>query len=276
MDNQKDIETILSHRHDLGWDYWTTEDRRLTNGGAFSCIASANYLLELGVSPQDEILQKVAELLWESWQDSGEFKLYPKGPTFPCQTIPAATLLVRLGFLEDARMQKSLQHLLDMRYKDGGWWCKKFYFGKGPETKHSNPLPTLNALNLFRYTDYFSDPSLQRAIDFLLKHWETKAPIGPCHYGIGTHFMQVEYPLMDYNLFHYVYVLSFYDYARQDARFKDALQALKDRTIENQIVVEKVNRKLAKLEFCKKGQVSELATKRYQEILRNMELSEPS
>ncbi|MBO1308180.1 prenyltransferase [Enterococcus sp. 669A] len=270
MDYQKDIETILSHRYDQKWDYWTTEDRRLTNGGAFSCIASANYLLELGVSPQDPVLQKVAELLWDAWKETGEFKLYPKGPSFPCQTIPAATLLIRLGYLEDERMQITLQYLLDSRYSDGGWWCKKFYFGKGPETEHSNPLPTLNALNLFRYTEHFNDLSLNQAIDFLLRHWETKAPIGPCHYGIGTLFMQVEYPLMDYNLFHYVYVLSFYDYARKDPRFLDAFQSLKERTVNEQIVVERVNRKLAKLEFCKKGQVSELATKKYQEILRNI------
>ncbi|MGM0215411.1 prenyltransferase [Enterococcus sp. AZ109] len=270
MNYQKDIETIMSHRYDQKWDYWTTEDRRLTNGGAFSCIASANYLLELGVSPQDPILQKVAELLWDSWKETGEFKLYPKGPSFPCQTIPAATLLIRLGYLEDERLQITLRHLLDSRYSDGGWWCKKFYFGKGPETEHANPLPTLNGLNLFRFTKYFGDPSLNQAIDFLLHHWETKAPIGPCHYGIGTLFMQLEYPLMDYNLFHYVYVLSFYDYARKDVRFLEAFQALKGRTINDQIVVERVNRKLAKLEFCKKGQPSELATKKYQEILKNI------
>ncbi|MGG5316923.1 prenyltransferase [Enterococcus sp. AZ072] len=270
MNYQEDIETVLSHRYDQKWDYWTTEDRRLTNGGAFSCIASANYLLELGVSPENPILQTVGELIWESWKEPGDFKLYPKGPVFPCQTIPAATLLIRLGYLEDPRIKKTLTHLMETRYSDGGWRCKKFYFGKGPETEHSNSLPTLNALNLFRHTEYFSDDRLNQAIEFLLSHWETKAPIGPCHYGIGTLFMQVEYPLSDYNIFHYVYVLSFYEYARKDHRFKDAFEALKKRTVEDQIVVERVNRKLVKLEFCKKGQVSELATKKYLEILDRM------
>lgn len=27
--NETDIQTILEHRYDQGWDYWTTEDRRL-------------------------------------------------------------------------------------------------------------------------------------------------------------------------------------------------------------------------------------------------------
>lgn len=95
--NKADIQTILDHRYDQGWDYWTTEDKRLGKGAPFSCLESAEYLLELGMDPQEEILQKVAELLWECWREPGEFKLYPKGAVFPCQTIPAATLLVRLG-----------------------------------------------------------------------------------------------------------------------------------------------------------------------------------
>lgn len=267
MNYQKDIETILSHRHDLKWDYWTTEDRRLTNGGAFSIISSANYLLELGLSSEDPVLQKVAEIVLDSWHESGEFKLYPKGPIFPCQTIPATFLLIRLGYLEDPRIEKSIAWIMENRYSDGGWWCKKFYFGKGPETKHSNPLPTLKALDLFRFTEYFSDDRLNQAIEFLLHHWETKMPTGPCHYGIGTKFMQITYPFGEYNLFYYVYVLSFYEYARQDLRFQEVFQALRERTQNQQIVIENVNRKLADLDFCQKGQVSELATQKYLEIL---------
>ncbi|GCF95060.1 prenyltransferase [Enterococcus florum] len=269
MSNQKDIAVILSHRQDQGWDYWTTEDRRLGKGAPYSCLESANYLLELGMHPQEPVLQKVAELLWESWKEPGNFKLYPKGPVFPCQTIPAATLLIRLGFLEDERMQKTLHHLLETRYADGGWWCKKFYFGKGPETEHSNPLPTLNALELFRHAGYAEDSRFNSAIDFLLGHWETKAPIGPCHYGIGTLFMQVEYPFRGYNLFYFVYVLSFYEHARKDPRFKEAFQALRERTDEDQLVVQRLVR-LKDLEFCQKGKVSKLGTKRYQDILNNL------
>jgi hypothetical protein len=47
------------------------------------------------------------------------------------------------------------------------------------------------------------EPLLDRAVDFLLEHWTIRKPIGPCHYGIGTLFMQVEYPFRNYNLFIY-------------------------------------------------------------------------
>ena len=110
----------------------------------------------------------------------------------------------------------------------------------------------------------------QRDVDFLLDHWETRLPLGPCHYGIGTLFMQVEYPFANYNLFLYVYVLSFYDRAKKDKRFLEVLGALESKMVGGKIVVERVNCKLSELAFCKKGQPSELATRRYQEIIKNL------
>lgn len=82
--------------------------------------------------------------------------------------------------------------------------------------------------------------------------------------------MQVEYPFHNYNLFEYVYVLSFYNYAKTDKRFLEALKALQAKTVDGQIIVERVVPKLAKLNFCKKGAPSERATERYHEILRNL------
>jgi hypothetical protein len=82
--------------------------------------------------------------------------------------------------------------------------------------------------------------------------------------------MQVEYPFRNYNIFYYVYVLSFYQSARNDERFLEALKALELKTVDGQIVVERVVPKMAKLSFCKKGSPSILATKRYDEILKNI------
>ena len=67
------------------------------------------------------------------------------------------------------------------------------------------------------------------------------------------------------------YVLSFYNRAKNDNRFLEAFNTLKAKTQDNQIVVERVVPKLGKLSFCKKGKTSILATKRYNEILFNLE-----
>jgi hypothetical protein len=98
-------------------------------------------------------------------------------------------------------------------------------------------------------------------------------PVGPCHYGIGKLFMQVEYPFLRYNLFYYVYVLSFYEKARQDKRFSEALVALQQKLdSQGRMIVERPNRKLSGLTICPKGKPSAAASARYQEIMKNMEL----
>ncbi|WP_255944814.1 hypothetical protein [Brucepastera parasyntrophica] len=266
-----DVSAILSHRHDNGADYWTTPDNRLFKGAPFSTLESALFLLELGMDPSDPVLQEVAALFFSAWQEDGRFRVYPKGGIYPCQTISSADLLCRMGCASDARLRKTFRHLLDIQYNDGGWRCNKFSFGRGPETECSNPFPTLTALSAFRFSEYFNrDSALDRAVEFLLEHWTIRKPIGPCHYGIGTLFMQIEYPFRNYNLFVYTYVLSFYNRAKKDKRFLEALKILQSKLVNGQIVVERVVPKMADFSFCRKGEPSVLATKRYHEILENI------
>ncbi len=270
---QSDIEAILAHRYDLGGDYWTTPDQRLIKGGVWSAAEAAMMLLELGVAPSDPILQEIARLFFDTWREDGRFKLSLDGGILPCQTIIALNVLCHMGYADDDRLRKTLDHLLETQHHDGGWRCRKFFFGKGPETEFSNPGPTLTALNAFRFTDLLNkEEALDRAVEFLLAHWTTRLPLGPCHYGIGTRFLQVEYPFSNYNLFVYTYVLSFYGRAKNDPRFLDALGVLQSKLADGMIVVERVNRKLAGLSFCKKGAPSALATHRYLEILKNLNI----
>ncbi|MDD3858333.1 MAG: hypothetical protein PHP43_09845 [Methanoculleus sp.] len=266
-----DIEAILSHRYDNGADLWTTPDNRLIKGAPFSTLESVSYLLELGMAPADPLLKEAAELIFGAWQKDGRFKVYPRGAIYPCQTVHAASVLCRMGYASDNRLQKTFEHLLETQYGAGGWRCNKFSFGRGPETEFSNPMPTLTALDAFRFSTYWNrEAALDRAVDFLLEHWRIRTPIGPCHYGIGTLFMQVEYPFRNYNLFFYVYVLSFYNRAKGDPRFLEALRALESRMVDGEIVVERVVPKLAGLSFCKKGEPSVPGTERYHEILHNL------
>lgn len=267
---EADIRAILSHRYDQGGDLWATPDKRLLKGAPFTTLECVQYLLELGVSPDDPVLEETGRLIFSVWKSDGRFRIYPGGALYPCHTILAAETLCLLGWADDPRLRKTLAYLLETQYADGGWRCNKFSYGRGPETEFSNPYPTLAALNAFRFSREFGrERALERAVDFLLEHWRIRRPIGPCHYGIGSLFMQVEYPFRGYNLFFYVYVLSFYDRARSDPRFIEALNALKERAPDGAITVQRVVPKLAGLSFCKKGAVSELASARYQEILIN-------
>ena len=252
-----DVAAILSHRHDQGADWWTTPDRKLLKGAPFTTLESALYLLELGVAPEHEALRGVAQLIFDAWREDGRIRTAP-GDLYPCHTALAANVLCRMGYAQDARLRRTLDYFLDTQRPDGGWRCEKYSFGHGEETQYSTPYATLVVLDLFR------------AVDFLLSHWEIRRPISPCHYGIGSRFMQVEYPMRGYGLFYYVYVLSFYERARGDKRFQEALSALACKTANGEIVVERVVPKLSALHFCQKGRVSAAATARWREILQNI------
>ena len=267
-----DIAVIMSKVNHNGGDLWATSDKSIWKGSPFSTRDVALILSELGFNKNDVIIQDIAALIFSLWKHDGRFKVSPKGSIYPCQTIGAARILCYLGYSDDHRIKKIFDYLLDTQQEDGGWTCNKFFFGKGPETKYSNPGPTLEALDAFRFTDLLnSDKRLDNAIDFLLWHWETKTPVGPCHYGIGTLFMKTEFPFFRYNLFHYCHTLSFYEKAKKDSRFKDALNLLKEKLINGQMVVESPNRKLAEMDFCRKGQPSDLATIKYRELIINLE-----
>ena len=268
---EADIQAILSRRYDNGADYWATPDRRLMKGSPFTTLDCAYMLTELGLDLSTPVLRETAGLILDAWREDGRFRVSPQGAIYPCHTIHAARALCYLGFAKDPRLVKTFQHLLEIQYEDGGWRCNKFSFGRGPETEFSNPGPTLAALDALRFTDLVNtSDALDKAVEFLLSHWTIRKPLGPCHYGIGTLFMQIAYPFSSYNLFFYLYVLSFYDKAKTDRRFLEALDVLESKMVNGMVVVERPNQKLASLSFCKKGEPSELATLRYHDILKNL------
>ena len=144
-------------------------------------------------------------------------------------------------------------------------------FGTGPDTDASNPGVTLAVLDAlrFRKTLVASDAA-QIAVGSLLEHWGIKRPLGPCRYGIGTRFMRVEYPMFRYNLFFYVYVLSFYPNAADHPAFHEAFDALSLKLRDNQMVVEHCRKGLESLALCQAGLVNPRATGRYADILQNL------
>ena len=177
---QDDVALILSHRHDLGADYWTTPDKRLAKGSPFSCMDSALMLLELGMETTDPILETVADLFFSVWKKDGRFKITPSGGILPCHTAYAANLMCRLGYVTDERVQTTLRYFLDTPWDDGGWRCNKFSYGRGPETEHSNPLPTLNVLDAFRHSAYLNnEPKLDKALEFYNKSLEIRRTVFP-------------------------------------------------------------------------------------------------
>lgn len=267
-----DVSAILARRHDNGADYWATPDGRIAKGSPFTTLDCAMMLCDLGVDPTDPVLRQTADVIFGALREDGRFRLAPRGPIYPCHTVNAARALGALGFAGDDRLEKTFDHLLTIEHNDGGWQCRKFSYGRGSETRFSNPGPTLAALDVFRLAGrHDRSPSLDVAVEFLLDHWTTRTPLGPCHFGIGTLFMQVTYPFASYNLFFYVYVLSFFERAKGDRRFMEALQALESTMVAGRIIVQRPHPKLSSFAFCQAGKASDLATLRFNEIQQNLD-----
>lgn len=267
-----DVETILAKRHHNGGDFWSTEDGRLYVGSPFSTISSLLMLHELDVGPDHEAVAGGIELILEACRDDGKIRLAPKAPLYPCYTAEAARVLCRFGLERDSRVEATAEYLLGDAHETGGWRCSFSKFGKGPETELANPGATLFALDVLRhYPEHRSGETVDAAVESLLRHWEVREPTGPCHYGIGTLFMQVEFPLLRYNLFFWVYVLSFFEAALGDPRFEEARASLSERLDpDGRMVVERPHRGLKGLAFCEKGKPSGAATRRYREIVDNV------
>ncbi len=269
--HRADIDALLARRHDNGGDFWATPDHRIYVGSPFSTLSSLGMLHELGVDPSHEAVRGGLDLVWDAWRDDGRIRLAPKAPLYPCYTAEAARVLCRFGCADDERVQQTASYFIDNVHETGGWRCQFTKFGKGPETECANPGATLFVLDALRYVEGpNAGLKIDRAVESLLDHWEIRKPIGPCHYGMGTLFFQVEYPFLRYNLFFYVHVLSFYDRARDDERFLEALQTLEAKLDDaGHMVVERPHRALKGLSFCEKGKPSTLATARYKEIIDN-------
>jgi hypothetical protein len=268
-----DVEAILARRHDNGDDYWASPEGKIYVGNPFSTITALAMLHELEVTADHEAAAGGLELILEACRDDGRIRVGPKSPMYPCYTAEAARVLCRFDLTEHPAVERTVEYLLDSTHDPAGWRCSFSRFGKGPETECANPGATLYALDALRFYDELraGRHTVDAAVEFLLSHWESRSPIGPCHWGIGSTFIEVEYPFVRYNIFLYVYVLSFFDRAKRDPRFLDALEHLESKVdADGALVVERPHRRLKGLHFCARGRPSTAATRRLLEVRRNL------
>lgn len=272
-DLAEDVAAILTHRHDNGADFWASPEAKVYVGHPFSTIGALGMLHELGLDATHEAVAGGLDLLLEASRPDGRIRLGPKTPMYPCYTAEAARTLCRFGLAEHEVLARCFAYFLDAAHETGGWRCSFSRFGKGPETAFANPGATLFVLDALRFRPELRAgvAVVDAAVDSLLSHWETRLPLGPCHYGIGSRFLKLEYPMLRYNLFAFVHVLSFYPRATADPRFREALAVLEEKVDEEgRVRVESPHRSLKGLRFCAKGEPSAPATARYGEIRANL------
>ena len=268
------IEKIIQRQHDNGGQFWSRKDGDIHAPFGSSTIDTLFVLGEIEYSINDNPqIADAIDFIFLYQTTDGCFKYSPKSSKLPCMTARIIAGLGRLGLKNDTRIEKSFNWMLDTQWDDGGWRCPTVKLGKSPLTDASNPGTTLYVLDAFRFRNNSADDldKLNKGVDFLLQHWDIRQPIGPCNFGIGTTFMKLEYPFLRYNLFYYVYVLSFYEIAKNDKRFRDAYNRLQDKVKGDKLIPENPHKAWKEFDFARKGEISDFGTKRLIEIKKNIE-----
>jgi hypothetical protein len=270
-----EIRSILDRERENGGRFWSRDDGNIHAPAGLSTLLVLNVLGDLGAtSATDPAIAGAIDLLFQSQADDGAFRYSATSNKLPCITGQALAALGRLGLAEDERVEAAYRWLLESQWGDGGWRCATVRLGRSAETDASNPGATLFVLDAFRFRRSGRDEErrIAEGVRSLLDHWETRLPLGPCSFGIGSRFLRVEYPFWRYNLFYYVHVLSHFRQARGDRRFLDALQQVHSHTDgEGRMVVDAAPRAWQHHSFCRPGAVSDLATQRWQEIQTNLQ-----
>ena len=272
MTKNEHVQSILSDRDRNGGPFWSREDGDIHAPNGSSTIDTLHVLglMEAKVSRYPEIAAAVNFIM--NYQcDDGSFRYGIKSSKLPCMTARILAALAKVRVKIDTQLEKSYQLLLHLQSSDGGWRCNTVKLGKSRSTDASNPGTTLYVLDAFRFrkTSPKEKKALNRAVDFLLKHWETRKPLGPCEFGIGNRFFQTEFPFFRYNIFYYTHVLSFYGHAIGDQRYQAAVKKLAAKISDGNIILENPHRAWRSYDFAKNDKPSKLANRYWREIVKN-------
>ncbi len=273
MNYSTEIKTILKSRDINGGPFWAREDGDIHAPHGKSTIDTLLVLGELGANVKDyPEIQDAVEFVFRYQADDGCFRYSGSSSKLPCMSARILASFGRLQVPFDRRVESGYKKLLNTQSDDGGWRCNTVKLGKSPLTDASNPGTTLYLLDAFRFRENTNREKvkLDSGVEFLLNHWLSRKPMGPCVFGIGSRFLQIEYPFLRYNIFYYAYILSFYKKALMDNRFIDVYENLADRIENNKLIPENPHRTWNKYSFAKKGEVSEIGTKRWLEIKKNL------
>ena len=264
---------ILNRQFDNGGPFWSREDGNIYAPTGSSTIDTLLVIGELGFSANDNrLIGEAVNYVFTYRSKKGSFGYSASGTKLPCITARILAAFGRLGVINRPETGLAYQWLLNIQKEDGGWRCATVKNGRSPLTDASNPGTTLYVLDAFRFRENTPEVTekLDKGVDFLLQHWEVRLPVGPCKFGIGSRFLKTEYPFLRYNLFYYVYVLSFYPKAVIDKRFIEAYKFLEDKINDDKFKPENPHKKWQQFGFAQKDKISGPGTKRWLEIKHNV------
>lgn len=277
MDLKPEINALIARQHENGGPFWSRVDGNIHAPAGFCTIDVLHAIGQLGGSAAGNPVLKDALSFLETYQnDDGSFRYTDKQSKLPCITANVLCVFGRLGASDWPGLDAAYEWLRSNQASDGGWRCATTKLGKSPETDASNPGTTLWVLDacLFRKHSKKVKAQLNQGVDFLLDHWDSRKPLGPCTFGIGSRFLKTEFPFRRYNLFYYVFVLSQYDRAIRDHRFRQAFAALKRQAKGNGLRITAPHKAWKDSILAPETGPSRPATKYWEDICKRIEAAE--
>ncbi|WKZ35650.1 MAG: hypothetical protein QY332_18735 [Anaerolineales bacterium] len=197
------------------------------------------FIADLGLNLSDAPMKQIAKKVMEHQSAQGPFQLTMSIPTHfggsgkdewawaLCDAPILVSALVKMGLGDDKRVQIAVQYL-DGLVRDNGFPCAaspelgKF---RGPGRKEDPcPFATLAMLKVIsRVPELRESDSAKIGVETLLTLWENSKERHPYMFFMGTDFRKLKAPMFWYDILHVVDVLSQFELARKDKRFKELL-----------------------------------------------------
>ncbi|MHB8104111.1 MAG: hypothetical protein ACYDG5_01035 [Dehalococcoidales bacterium] len=177
------------------------------------------FLADVGFTINNTGLEAEAEEIFRYQSRDGSFTIPPNvKDNYFCMSAILIASLAKMGYRDDPRVIKYIRAAVGSQMPGGGWDC----YGESFNPEGSCPMDDMNILMLLgQYKDYRENPNLEKAIDHLLKHWETGDNI--YGFGVGKRFRSLQYPAVKYGILRLLDTLSLFPYAVKSRAFRSML-----------------------------------------------------
>ena len=199
-----------------------------------------SFIADLGLNIHDAPVKKIAHKVMEHQSRQGPFQLPTNVPIHfggtgkdtwawaLCDAPILVSALIQIGMLDDERMQTAIDYLNGL-VCENGWPCSvspelgKF---RGPGRKDDPcPYATLVMLKvLAQMPELRESESASIGVETLLSLWNESRDRHPYMFFMGTDFRKLKAPLFWYDILHVLDVLSHFEWAKKDKRFKQMLK----------------------------------------------------
>ncbi|MEW6405224.1 MAG: hypothetical protein AB1649_25815 [Chloroflexota bacterium] len=246
------------------------------------------FVADLGFNVKDAPIKQITRRVMEHQSKQGPFQLPTNVPVHfggsgkdewawaLCDAPVIVYALIKMGLADNPRVQTAVKYL-DELVRENGWPCVvspelgKF---RGPGRKDDPcPYATLVMLKvLAQMPELHEGTSAKIGVETLLSLWAKSKQEHPYMFFMGTDFRKLKAPLFWYDILHVLEVLSQFEWAREDKRYKEMVKTVTSKSdADGRFVPESIWTAWKGWDFTQKKLPSQGLTYFVERILKRME-----